>query len=365
MSNRLQNVIATWLSRRPYPGSLLVAMTSSGILTLVTIAAWNIDSLEDRLIASRDTVFLNGEYYRLWTTCLIHADPSHLLSNLLLFFILSFFLYGYFGFSVFPISAFVLGGLANIPELLNSPGSNRLLGASGVVYCMGGIWLVFYFFLSRQKNLSQRLLRSLGVALLLFAPGETFRPQVSHQTHLAGFILGCLFAVIYYAVRREQFLGAEVLEPVTSAGVEVDELAHAEGRFSSGQNILASVVASGSHLSRIEQQGRKLTLLFNPALVQVKSPEDLWFEQPVMITFHALEENLNLQISSGLISFAELRIESAELVSEWPLPFEYQGFCEVHIRLKGENETHVIRSKGLSLEASGPGRALVSPVHSM
>src|SRR5690606_26204612 len=108
-----------------------------------------------------------GEYWKLWTTLFVHADIGHALSNAFLFFILGFFLYGYYGIRVFPLAALFWGGITNLFVLLQYESDIHLIGASGVVYWMGGFWLTLYFLLNRKLSLFPRALRTIGVGLIL------------------------------------------------------------------------------------------------------------------------------------------------------------------------------------------------------
>lgn len=200
----------TWLTRKPHPESILVAAFSTLALVVGSFAGWSYPNLA----ATKRAVFEHGEWWRLWTTIFVHGDGAHLASNSFLFFIFAFFLYGHFGFFVFPIAAFAFGGLANALVLKGYALDVRLVGASGVVYWCGGTWLVLYGFLSRQKNWKHRVLRTTGVGLLLFAPAETFQPNISHETHFAGFALGCLFGWVLYLLNRKKYLAAEVRETI-------------------------------------------------------------------------------------------------------------------------------------------------------
>ena len=204
---------ATWLSRKPFPESALVAAFSTFLLAAASLLFWTGALHADRWMSATEAqVWGEGQYWRAWTTVFAHADLGHLVANAFLFFILSFFLYGYFGAGLFPVAALFWGGLINLISLRTYEPSVELIGASGVVYWMGGAWLILYFFLSQQKNFTHRLLRSLGVAILLFMPAEAFAPQVSYRTHLIGFVAGLLAGAAHYVRHRKRFREAEIRE---------------------------------------------------------------------------------------------------------------------------------------------------------
>lgn len=220
----------TWLTRKPQPSALFAALFSTLALGIGNLI-YHYDPFNwgEWMSASWKTVHENGEYWRLWTTIFAHGDLGHLAANTFLFFILGYFLNGYFGSAVFPIAAFLLGGLTNYLVLATYAPDVTLIGASGVVYWMGGAWLILYFFLSRQKNLKQRLLRTLGVGILIFMPSEAFEVRVSYRAHLIGFVLGIFFGAIYYLLNRARFQEAEVRITVTEEPDPEDELPPPEG----------------------------------------------------------------------------------------------------------------------------------------
>jgi len=208
-------VRATWLSRKPHASSAMVTAASLFFLTLACFAHWNdFFGLSDLWPATRAAVYQRGELWRLWTSVFVHGDLGHLLANSFLFFILGYFLYGYFGAAVFPGAAFLMGGVINAVAVYSYPPEVRLIGASGVVSWMGGVWLVLYFILNTKISRAQRALRSFGVALMLFAPSEAFNPKVSYRTHFIGFVIGLLCGAIYYWWRRSEFKAAEVRETI-------------------------------------------------------------------------------------------------------------------------------------------------------
>lgn len=209
-------VRATWLTRKPKASAWFVAVWSVFSLILGSVIYWqNLFQSSFWMSASQNAVFKQGQWWRLWTTLFAHADTGHLVSNSLLFFVFAYFLSGYFGLWVFPIAALFFGGVTNALVLLSYDPTVTLIGVSGVVYWMGGLWLVLYLLLDQQRTYVQRVLRSVGVALAVFMPSTAFDPQVSYRAHFVGFFLGVFFGVIYYWLRRNTFQAAVVTETIT------------------------------------------------------------------------------------------------------------------------------------------------------
>jgi rhomboid protease GluP len=220
----------TWLTRKPHANASLVAIVSTLVLALIALAYLiDLGGVAKYLDASGASVYGRHEYWRAWTTVFAHGDPGHLFSNLLLFFTLGYFLNGYFGARLFPWAALFWGGITNLVVLKTYEPEITLVGASGVVYWMGGVWLVLYFSLSRQKNLLHRFVRSFGVAILIFMPSGTFEPHVSHRTHLIGFLLGLVAGTWHFYAHRERFRTAEVRETIYEELDSEDDLPPPEG----------------------------------------------------------------------------------------------------------------------------------------
>ncbi|MDX9732249.1 MAG: rhomboid family intramembrane serine protease [Bdellovibrionales bacterium] len=202
--------------------SSTVALTSALIVTVVTLAGWMNQTIGSLLPVSGVAVFERGEVWRAWTACFAHADAGHLLSNLFFFVIFGRLLGAYFGYWLFPFWAFVLGGLANLAVLSSYAPEVKVLGASGVVNVLGGMWLSLFFLISRQYKMNGRILRTLGVALLLFAPQE-FRPEVAERVHAAGLFSGILFGIVWFFLFKRRIRNYEVWEPIPPDDPE-DEL---------------------------------------------------------------------------------------------------------------------------------------------
>jgi membrane associated rhomboid family serine protease len=202
----------TLLSRKPARASVPVALGSVAVLVAVSLAYWsNAAGLASVLPASEEAVFARGEYWRLFTTLLTHADFQHLLSNGIVFGILAFLLYGYYGPLVYPFLTFALGALVTALSLRTYPPDTFLLGASGVVYLMAAFWLTLYLLVERSTALRMRLVRAVGFGLIVLVP-TAVEPTVSYRTHVIGFGVGIAFGIAYFWKRKEALRSAERIE---------------------------------------------------------------------------------------------------------------------------------------------------------
>lgn len=219
-----RKVVGTYLSRKPDPEALMVTIIATLALFLCTMWVWfSPQDLGELTVSSREAVFGRGEYWRLWTAAVTHADAGHLVSNSFLFFVLGYFLTSYFGLVMFPVLAFVLSGPINALALATYAPTVNLLGASGVVYWMGGVWLVLYLLIDTRRDWSSRWVRVFGVGILMFVPSEAFEPSVSYRTHFIGFVVGILTGLSYYAIHAKRLRSAEVIEwipPEAEEGID-------------------------------------------------------------------------------------------------------------------------------------------------
>lgn len=161
-------------------------------------------------MANGNLVFTQGEYWRAFLSSLIHADYKHLGTNSAYFLILSVLLHNYFGNFIFPFLSILMGFVINLVTLYFYPPQTYLLGISGVVYFMGAFWLAMYVLIERGRPLHHRIIMALGMFLIFFAPHAVIEEDVSYLAHGVGFVLGLIFGVIMFWIRREEIQSEEV-----------------------------------------------------------------------------------------------------------------------------------------------------------
>ncbi len=193
----------TLLSKKLSPQSKLVGLVSYLVLLLVFI----LDN--QNLSANGYLVFEKGEYWKAFTTTLMHADFVHLGHNTLFFLAFSVLLNSYFGFWIFPVLSFVVGGIINLIALKIYDPQIYLVGISGVIYFMAAFWMTMFVGLERQMSLYRRIMITTGVSLILFFP-EVFVKNVSYLAHGLGFGMGIILGIIYFKLMREKLRSNEL-----------------------------------------------------------------------------------------------------------------------------------------------------------
>ncbi len=114
-----------------------------------------------------------------------------------------------------------MGGVTNFFVIQLMPENISLIGVSGVVYWMGAAWMTLAFLIDRREKLSKRLIKSIGIMMILFLP-DVYKPEISYSSHFIGLILGMFSGIILYQVFKTRFLKAEVIEYVPVEEVDFD-----------------------------------------------------------------------------------------------------------------------------------------------
>ena len=188
-----ENRRRVWVQRVPW--SQLV-FDGRGVVWFALLAVLFALQNEDRRVETEGIMSSQavraGEWWRLLTATMLHADLPHLLSNVtigVLFLGLAMAIYGP---GLALLAAFLSGVAGNLAGLLLYPAPHFGLGASGTVMGALGLLAAHTLWVLREKHSDRLLLvRSLvGGFLLLVLLG--FDPASDIVAHLGGFAAGAV-----------------------------------------------------------------------------------------------------------------------------------------------------------------------------
>lgn len=182
---------------------LLIVGTSLFLNDLLRADEW--------MPASFTSVFQEKQWWRLWTTLFAHGDLGHVSSNLFLFIPFAYFLSSTFGLFLFPVVGFFVGGIINLVVLTTLPHYSSLIGVSGVVYWMGACWITLSFLIDIRESLVRRIVKSIGITLILFFP-EALKPEISYFSHFLGLVFGVFTGGLYYLIHRNKIRSSDVYQ---------------------------------------------------------------------------------------------------------------------------------------------------------
>lgn len=150
--------------------------------------------------------FEAGEWWRLVTGALVHADLQHLFGNAFFIFIFGQMLEPVLGWRQMTILMFSSAVSAHIFSyfLLDAP----TLGASGIAYGLLAAFLMMDVMVVRRFGTREQFTQSLFKVVvigLIYAWFDTSRPNVNFYGHLGGAVAGLIYGVILFSSRIKRY----------------------------------------------------------------------------------------------------------------------------------------------------------------
>ena len=141
----------------------------------------------------------NGEYWRMLTSAFLHSGLMHIAFNMFALYLFGPAIEEALGRAKYLLTYITLAVAASVWVYWLSPVNSSTVGASGVVFGLLGMVLVF---MVRSKQDVSGLLVLLALNVVISLQGN-----VSWQAHLGGFMTGLVLAAVFvYAPRNRQQL---------------------------------------------------------------------------------------------------------------------------------------------------------------
>ena len=144
-------------------------------------------------------VIRDNQYYRLFSAMFLHADPQHLLNNMLMLALAGAIVENYTG-HLFFIFLYLMSGLAgNMISMAHEIRYSLVwasVGASGAI--MGLVGFVVAWIITNRKNFvtNRNVLVRLVLLGLFVLQACFFQPGANTTAHLGGFLAGFVLGII-------------------------------------------------------------------------------------------------------------------------------------------------------------------------
>jgi len=189
------------LWRRYLPGSGLIFDWRSAVWFLLLTILFAMSEIRFGVLKTAGSMdnqaVWAGEWWRLFTATMLHADIPHLAANMTAGVLLLGLAMGSFGAGFGVLGSYLAGVGGNVAGLLLYPGSHHGLGASGMV--MGALGLLTAQSLAALRggaSARQVVVRGfMGGLLLLVLWG--LNPATDVIAHVAGFLTGILLGGLF------------------------------------------------------------------------------------------------------------------------------------------------------------------------
>lgn len=154
-----------------------------------------------------------GEWWRLLSGCFLHANWSHLGSNLFGLLIFGNLLEPVIGGRATLLLLLLSGVLGNLLSCFLMPPDTLSIGASGMVYGLTGAYICLMVILQRRLDAlrpsgapkkSAGQLRGAIILLVVFIALHSQEPQMNLWAHLGGLATGILFTPLWLSQNKTE-----------------------------------------------------------------------------------------------------------------------------------------------------------------
>jgi rhomboid protease GluP len=187
---------------RTAPATFAFMAIAIGIFVMTRVSG----SLESELLlrfAQFNEFVSRGDWYRIFTPVLVHANITHILFNMYALYQLGPAIEARVGIPSYVGLLLAAAGWGGAFAYHLGRPDDALVGASGAIFGLFGLWLHSAFRL-RDTAFGRNLLSSLGITLALNMALPFLIPGISWQGHLGGLVAGVLIGELWSRVKRPQ-----------------------------------------------------------------------------------------------------------------------------------------------------------------
>lgn len=198
-----RQVSARQLMNRPTPVAYGVIAVAVVLYLLPTFAPGLVEpttrwarNLIEEYAAQANWLVAEGEWWRVLTAAFLHGSSMHLLFNMWALYLFGPQLERQVGSATFGILYLSTAAAGGAAAFYLSPEGTFLVGASGAIFGLFGVWLVGSWRM-RHTPAGSALFRQMLVLLGINAFFSIAVPRISWQGHLGGFLAGLAIGYLW------------------------------------------------------------------------------------------------------------------------------------------------------------------------
>ena len=172
---------------------LTLALLSINVILFFIFSTLNYSEIFYSMILINENVVNQLEVWRLFTSMFIHADISHLLSNMFGLLLFGSYVEQVFNKVHFVLLYFISGLVGNIFTILLFPLNTVSYGASGALFGLIG---ASFITIAYEKD---QILLVIALMYLLYFIMSSFAPNINLWAHLFGLLTGL---IISYLIKK-------------------------------------------------------------------------------------------------------------------------------------------------------------------
>jgi membrane associated rhomboid family serine protease len=201
-----QNVVPTRSAgaslARSAPATFTFLAVAIGIYVVMQVSSTTEIDLYN-LFAQSNELVARGDWYRIFTPVLVHANITHILFNMYALYQLGPAIEARVGIPSYVGLLLAAAGWGGAFAFYLGGPDDILIGASGAIFGLFGLWLHSAFRL-RDTAFGRNLLSSLGLTLALNMALPFLIRGISWEGHLGGLVAGVLIGELWSRVKRPQ-----------------------------------------------------------------------------------------------------------------------------------------------------------------
>ena len=169
-------------------------------ILIVTVAMYFFGDSVGQYLAHQSGLVEAGQWWRLFTTTLLHGGFTHILFNMWALYVLGPHVERGVGSGPFLALYLAAAGMGGVAAQYFTAHPFIAVGASGAIFGLFGVWLNLAV---RRRNTAwgRSMLSQLMVILLINAALPLLLPQISWQAHLGGFVTGYVVGELWGRVK--------------------------------------------------------------------------------------------------------------------------------------------------------------------